>query len=420
MAVGTLTIACRATTAEARGNLNALRGDLRRMPADAAAASVGMLQLEASMRRTGNTAAEFQRKFAASQQRGRIGGSEIDLSGDVGRYAGIGRLSEGAARGTTAFRTLGTAMRTVATITRVLSFVGTVAAIGTVVVAAIRGKKAWLELGQSVMKMTGIDAIVDRALGVEQIEQRSKDLDKRLKEFHERRKKVEDERRRFNESLGSAVADAQRGGIVARFGEEAARMREDSAQFGAAGAVRLMTERRETARFEEQAAAERKRHEEQIAAIRRRDQIAEQARVAAQRNRREDAKTIRDLEKEAADFWKSDARRRRDDTLGNIEDPRQRARAKFALERLEAAEAVKRDREAKLEDASAVRGRGGAEALDARTMEGWQALRDSVRGGGPQQQILNVNKQQLAKLDAIATAVTARRDVDIFDPFDGR
>jgi hypothetical protein len=420
MAVGTLTIACRATTAEARGNLNALRGDLRRMPADAAAASVGMLQLEASMRRTGNTAAEFQRKFAASQQRGRIGGSEIDLSGDVGRYAGIGRLSEGAARGTTAFRTLGTAMRTVATITRVLSFVGTVAAIGTVVVAAIRGKKAWLELGQSVMKMTGIDAIVDRALGVEQIEQRSKDLDKRLKEFHERRKKVEDERRRFNESLGSAVADAQRGGIVARFGEEAARMREDSAQFGGAGAIRLMNERRATAQAEEQAAAARKRHEEQIAAIRRRDQVEEQARQAARKNRLEDAKTIRDIEKQNADFWKSDERRRRDDTLGGIEDPRQRARAKIALERLEANEWVKRNHDAQREDAATIAGRGSAAALDARTAEGWQALRDSVRSGGPQQQLVNNTKIQITeqqRTNELLQTMVDERD-DGFDPFE--
>jgi hypothetical protein len=176
------------------------------------------------------------------------------------------------------------------------------------------------------------------------------------------------------------------------------------------------------------AAAEAAAKSKKEAAEERRRKIESDAERKAQQ-RLEQEQAIAELRRDVANFWLSDVEKERSKLLETISDPRLRNEANALFDRrtdqFAEREARKLNKERRVEKAKdridalredrdniASRSRDQIAALDARTVEGWQALRSSVD---------KPEIQRLDRLIAIAerqlTAIEKGDEAEAFDPF---
>jgi hypothetical protein len=408
MAVGTLNVAVTATTRKAQEELKAFRAQVRGVGADVKRASNDF---------GGNSIRDFEKKFAKplspvgpddAAKINTFRSSIVDLRRDTGRYNETAKAQVGTLKSLK--QSLG-ALKT--------GIVGASAAplafgIGFEFGQSIRAyvqeihsaKDAWRQLGAVLGQTSSIQdefiGKMERLQTIIDAEGRAKTAaaEKERQVYKDFEKDIRNAQFDIDEAMGFDVS-AQR------------RAFDDFEKYG--DAARRLAEMRREASRQELATAERKEQAEKRA-----DALAARKRKAEEAHRKkiqEEAKVVADLEKEARQFWMSDAAKRRDDALASVADPSKRDRASRALEKLEIAEGVKRDRERRMEDADTIRGRGRVEALDARTAEGWAALRASIKDG-PQQKIVKNTERTVFELTRIANNIENLDGGEAFDPFE--
>lgn len=188
----------------------------------------------------------------------------------------------------------------------------------------------------------------------------------------------------------------------------------DAAQFGEARAMQLLhlrglvegelyMQEKEKARLQEE---ERQKAEEE----RKKEQLARDKEKKHQENLKRDAELLRTLRERVENFGKSEMEIEKDRTLRELDDPKQKqeAREHFAtLERLQKG----RDELDKLRgDRDRLADRRDPSMLDARTAEGWAALRSTVN---PQLQKLD---RQIALLEEANRLAKEKPKEEVF-PF---
>jgi hypothetical protein len=168
---------------------------------------------------------------------------------------------------------------------------------------------------------------------------------------------------------------------------------------------------------------------EQVASDNRQKQLdEEQANQRRQEKLLADQKTVEDLKREVSEFSLSAEERRKAAVLRGIDDPKLRAEAGLAFDQRLAMESKKeqeeknklaQEEEAKrlADEKETLRKRRAPDAVDARTVGGWQALRDSVRGG-PQQTIAKNSERQAKGIERVVALMEQNaQGGEGFDPF---
>lgn len=174
----------------------------------------------------------------------------------------------------------------------------------------------------------------------------------------------------------------------------------DVEQFGEARAIRLANIRKEAARAEEDAAEKKRRDEERVEALKERSRKWEAQQEKRRERQRKEQESLSALMNEVNDFWLTADEKGIQKRAREIEawlDPAQQERGFRELDKLQAFQRMKAREDAAYDDADTRRSRTRVEPLDARTKEGWAALRDNIRSG-PQQQLLKTSQSQLAEL----------------------
>jgi hypothetical protein len=411
MGVGNLNVSVTAETRAAIANLRSFRDEIGATGSAAAKAGrdfqgFGINELAARFAAVQPNSAAIK---AAATALDNYRFAVVDLTRDVDRYAKIADKAS-------------TVTGLIKESSKAIAFVGKAIGVSGVVVQLTAwgyqlavNEGQWAKWGKSVGEWLGVVAKegerADEILGAK--------LDAQLARIQEERRRVDEERKAadaaFKERLRDAEFDAREAGgwkVDRQFGR-------DVEQFGEARAIRLSQMREQAEEIAAQEAEKRRQTEEQIAAIDEKRRRWDEAREQKRKNHVEDAKTVAELEKEVANFWKSPEQKRRDEIIGSIEDWKQREQANYALLQLEAAERVKAGRENARAAAELRRSRGGIAPFDARTVEGWAALRSSIKASSAQENLLGVGQQQLGVLNRIDQRLAGanQRGADTFDPF---
>jgi hypothetical protein len=342
MGIGNLDVSVTGTTRYLRDELKALRHDL---------GATGAAALKADRDFAGTSIGEWEKRVRkapkmplpplrdAEKWRSQI----VDLSRDTDRYTGalgkqipflkqleksfkflkgLGKIAIAASVFTT-FVDFGQ---------RIKIFASDVKTLGD----AWRQAKAFVGYGESIGE--------EETRRLEEQNERTKEKIRLMDEELERRRDI-------IKAHNDEIAAAQRREKVAQLGEENVAFAENARNplIGAAKAEALRQATIRAANAESQAAFFKEQQEERVAKIKdlqREQERAHEKAVADQRKKRaQEEDKVRDFEKEARQFWMSDAARRRDDAMREITDPALRRQAGSALERLEVADRVKKEKE---------------------------------------------------------------------------
>jgi hypothetical protein len=193
---------------------------------------------------------------------------------------------------------------------------------------------------------------------------------------------------------------------------------DDTVQFGQARAIELMRRREAVVEAERRAEAEKLAKERQLDAMKERQRKYEEDQERRLKNRMDDEKVIAELRRDVAEFWMTDVERERAALMRTLEDPRLRNAAAGLFQMQDIQRQVKEAADARADDAETIRNRRPVDLLDARTSEGWQALRANLKSG-PQQQLVAVGNKQLTELQRQSQILEQLIDKSGigFDPF---
>ena len=381
--IGTLTVSVQANTAKAIKNLRDFSHEAR---------STGKSARQMAADFTGNTIGDYMQRFVPKPkdlQQSTVALKDLDLSvvdltRETNRYNSIGGNQIGVLKG-------------LEKASKALKAVGKIAIPAIVAVESFNfGRKlqlhleyinswsdAWRELKSTVgMAQSGYDMEMDKL--AKRSERQAANIAKMDEQLASIKQREEDLKR----DKAGALAEANRERDVAMLGEDEVRWREDVAKFGMSVATRLAEARDVAKTIREQQEAAAKKEEER--------QKKEKAHYD---NLRADAKAVQQLRDRVADSGKTSLQAERDQLLRTIEDVQQQAQVRQAFRQLEDIEARKDqvDRLKSQRDSLAKR-TGNAPLLDARTAEGWAALRSSVRS--PEIAALNEQIAILKSMDA--------------------
>lgn len=199
---------------------------------------------------------------------------------------------------------------------------------------------------------------------------------------------------KLTEEYEKQFAAAERQRKVAQSSETTVAYWEGIEKFGVVRGQQLAEEKRlaaeaiedEAKRKAAAAEAEQARKEK----LREEDRKRQEAERKHLENVRKDAESIQKLRNRVADFGKTALEKDRDELLRTLEDPKQRQEAMFHFGTLERMEKGKTDLDRLRDERKTLAGREGAGMMDARTSEGWAALRANVN-----------NAPELARLDKL-------------------
>lgn len=368
MAVGGINVSVTAETAKAIKNLRAFSEEAK---------SSAWSAREISKEFRGNTLADYERKFGTAQTEIRRSAQAtadfshtlVDLRSDTNRY------SEAATKQVALVRQLNGAMSQLKSVGKAVA-VAYVAVEGFNFGQKIRGHieyidswaTAWRELKAAAgFAKGGLELEMER---LEKLQQRGADRlarqDKQLAENAEKVKRAND----LVEEGRQKVRDAVRDRRAAELGRETVEWEENSRKFGMSIATRIAEEQDRQKTIEAAKDAAEKKEEE------RRQREREH-----QENLKRDAESIQKIRERILDFGKTDMQAQRDQLLRTIDDAKQKEEANKAFDRLDALEKNRDevDRMRKDRDTLSRRDGRGDAFLDARTAEGWAALRNGPR-----------------------------------------
>lgn len=393
--IGTLTVSVQGNTAKAIKNIRDFRGEMK-------SAGVDARRMAADFK--GNTIADYENRFGPKpadvlRVKEEVTGfqhSLVDLRKDTDRY------NVAAMRQVGVVKQLNMAMNSLKAVGKAAS-VAFVAVEGFRFGQAIRGhleyiqswSDAWRELKSVVgQAQSGYDAEMEKLAKQDARNAgRIARMDAQIQAEKDRKRQLEEER-------AASKADLKRQLDVATLGENEVLYREDVAKFGLSTASINAARRDQLQTIEDNKAT---------AAAK------EEARQKKEKdhydNLRADALSIQKVRERVADHGKTSLQAERDQLLRTIEDVKQRGEAKEAFRRLEELEASRTAIEAKKKERDQFAGRTGQDSaiLDARTTEGWAALRNSVRSAE-----LQKLDEQIAVLKAIEGKVGAPAKEEVF------
>lgn len=413
MGIGNLNVSVTASTRSAIANLKGFRAEVRGAGGDAKAAGRDF---------QGMTLRDFSQRFAAPSLKPAVRdlntmqSSVVDLSRDVDRYKG---LEPQLAKDLPLLRQMKGALGSIKT-----SLAGMVAAPkvfmwgveqGQAIRASLADIHSWADAWTQLKAAFGYgDSIGDQEL--KRLEAQNKRGAERIAKLDAEREAILAVRAAADQAFAArmdeyAASNAKTGGY-----EDSYLFMKDQAQFGTERAMALERARKETEQNEREfrawEEAEDKKREEREKAAEERERRRAAAQKKARENQQRDEEALQKLRDRLADFGKTKLQTERDELLRTLEDPRLRSEARDLYGRLEARENYRADR-------AAVRGRTpeNNRALDARTSEGWTALRDSVRRGEDHAvQMLAAERQTADGVRRLVAHVTGGGG-DGFDPF---
>jgi hypothetical protein len=413
MAVGTLNVAVTATTGQAQRELNGLRTTVKGLETTVAGTKRTLGSL--SIPEIGRT---FY--FPKEEMRGALRDTDmfrskvVDLSQETSRY---NRLAQGS---TTALGAMRAGLKVATTVAKAGVFVGIIAELSSLAFQLATNEGQWLKWGNTVGRTLGLiakegerpDEILGKAL-----DERLKKSNEDIRDREQKRKDLEKEYRDRVREGGLDIASA-RGLNVDR------QLASDVEKFGQTKANQLYEQRQAIVDLENRSIQEKLAKEQQINAMKERQHKYEQQQDKLREKHKRDAETLADLMNEVNDFWLSQdeqtiAKRRR--MLDGLADPRMQQQGSAALDRLQQSQFMKQAHENFNDDQKVRLGRSASDtkALDARTSEGWAALRDSLKSGGPQAKLVANTNQQVAlqqRTNQILETMIADSGIG-FDPF---
>lgn len=218
----------------------------------------------------------------------------------------------------------------------------------------------------------------------------------RAQKAHDDKKAAEEAKRQRDEAFTAAREENRIRMIGVEQGEAAAQFERDKNEHGQHRAALLAQERaalesaerhKQTIREKAEAKAEQQRRE-QLANERRHQQRLKQQ----QETQRRDAEQLAELRERLRTFGMSNADRERDRILGGINDSGARGEAAGLLARLDRLEQMQATLD---KNRQTLAGRRDPDALDARTGEGWAALRKNMQANDPARQMVERQQRQI-------------------------
>lgn len=409
MAVGTLNVAVTASTRKAQEELKAFRAQVRGVGSDVARASKDF---------GGNTLADFEKKFGGSKPT-----SVLPPLDDAGLWreqldnvtASTNKAAAAAEHHGGVLAGLRSSMKELHHIVVGLFIIPKVLSesfefgksLGEKLVEGYQ--KGWAETGKDLDQWIE-DSLFpkDAELRNAKIEAMRRGNEERAAKAREEEEKKQQEAQRKELDFQATLTAEKHRRRVLEVGEDMAGFEEDTAKFGRDKALAILDAKERSQGIEDEQLARK----EALAK-------AEADRQRREEQRLKDAKVIADLQLEASEFGMTDAQRQRAALLRGIKDPAMQAQAGglFDAQQKRIDDKKKRDDEiARLEgERDAIRGRQPAQLLDARSAEGWKALRDSIRQGDPA--LKKMDEQIAIAKDQFALFQGFTANSEGFDPF---
>lgn len=396
--VGNLNVSVSANTARAIKNLRDFQTEARQ---------TGQTAREMKASFTGNTLADYEARFGGATKATKAGATAtrdaaegmntfrsavVDLRKDTDRYSGDLK------KATTLTKGLATAMKGLKSIGKILIPI-TVAISGFAFGKKI-GDELFMGEGSFGERMSGwFERTFDPRLAEAKERRReatARGNQQRAEEAQQQKEAAAAAKKQRDDAFAAAKEENRIRMIAAQQGEEAAQFERDKNEHGEDRA-RILADQRARLKEHEETMASIRATAEAKAEAQRREQLANERRYQErlkqqQDNQRRDAEQLAELRERLRTFGMSSEQKERDRILGGIHDSRARGEAGAMLARLDRLERMQAVVD---KNRQTLAGRRDPDALDARTAEGWAALRKNLGANDPAQQMVKKQQEQI-------------------------